>query len=237
MLLNGNNFAIGSLTGSGGTVSLGSSTLTVGGDNSSPPAFAGTIIGSGGALTQTGSGMLTLSGSNTYTAQRRSPPARCRSAAAAARARPATGNIANSGVLVINRGDSGLVISNAITGEGSLVNVGTGTVTISSSNGYTGSTQLTSRRFASGQQLGPGQRHFEFFHRHAEFHEHVGLFAGEFPSISGSPTLGNPTNNGLLTFTASSGTLSGVPVLTVNSPVKINGAARRRWRGTDSGGQ
>ncbi|HEX4000004.1 MAG TPA: autotransporter-associated beta strand repeat-containing protein [Pirellulales bacterium] len=58
---------IGSLTGTGGTVSIGAATLTVGGDNTSPAAFAGSINGTSGALTKIGSGMLTLSGASTYT--------------------------------------------------------------------------------------------------------------------------------------------------------------------------
>ncbi|MBS1187140.1 MAG: hypothetical protein H6R04_1158, partial [Burkholderiaceae bacterium] len=56
---------IGSLAGSGGTVSLGASALTLGGDNSST-VFIGAINGSG-ELTKVGTGTLTLYGANTYT--------------------------------------------------------------------------------------------------------------------------------------------------------------------------
>jgi len=67
--ITGFNTQIGSLTGGGGTggnVTLGSATLTVGGDNTSPGAYAGAISGTGG-LTKMGSGTLTLTGTNTYT--------------------------------------------------------------------------------------------------------------------------------------------------------------------------
>jgi autotransporter-associated beta strand protein len=62
--ISGYNTQIGSLSG-GGDVVLGSAMLTVGGDNRSPEAYAGVISGAGG-LTKIGSGILTLSGANTY---------------------------------------------------------------------------------------------------------------------------------------------------------------------------
>lgn len=61
--LNGYNNSIGSLTGAGslgGTLVLGTATLTTGGDNMSPAAYAGTINGVGGSLVKTGTGTLTL---------------------------------------------------------------------------------------------------------------------------------------------------------------------------------
>jgi fibronectin-binding autotransporter adhesin len=56
---------IGSIAGAG-TVSLSSYTLTAGGDNSDT-SVSGTITGTNGALTKAGTGILTLSGSNSYT--------------------------------------------------------------------------------------------------------------------------------------------------------------------------
>ena len=62
--LNNFNQTIGSLAGDG-NVTLGSATLTTGGDNTST-TFAGGISGTGG-LVKTGSGIMMLTGINSYT--------------------------------------------------------------------------------------------------------------------------------------------------------------------------
>ena len=62
--LNGFDIIIGSLTGggaTGGTITLGAKTLTIGSDNTSPAAYGGAISGTGGTIVKTGTGTLTLS--------------------------------------------------------------------------------------------------------------------------------------------------------------------------------
>ncbi|MBI5382866.1 MAG: autotransporter-associated beta strand repeat-containing protein [Opitutae bacterium] len=62
----GANQTIGALNGTGGTVSLGSQTLTVGSTNNLSSSYAGTITGNGG-LTKAGTGTLTLTAASSYT--------------------------------------------------------------------------------------------------------------------------------------------------------------------------
>ncbi len=72
-VLNGFAQSIGSLTGAGNVANNyngAAATLTIGSDNTSPPAFSG-VISDGGvglvSLSKTGTGRLILSGANTYT--------------------------------------------------------------------------------------------------------------------------------------------------------------------------
>ncbi|NCV90739.1 MAG: hypothetical protein EBW19_11300, partial [Betaproteobacteria bacterium] len=67
--LNGFDQTIGSLAGggsTGGTVSLGNKTLTMGSDNTST-TFSGTIIGTNGQIVKIGTGNQTFAASNSYT--------------------------------------------------------------------------------------------------------------------------------------------------------------------------
>ena len=64
----GYNNTIGSLIGAG-SVTLGTATLSIGNDNTSPAAFTGTISGVGGSVMKVGSGIFILAGPGTYTGQ------------------------------------------------------------------------------------------------------------------------------------------------------------------------
>ncbi|MEO7098306.1 MAG: autotransporter-associated beta strand repeat-containing protein [Luteolibacter sp.] len=69
MDITGFNTQIGSLSGggaTGGNITLGAATLTVGADNTSPAAYAGAISGTGG-LAKIGTGALILAGANSNT--------------------------------------------------------------------------------------------------------------------------------------------------------------------------
>ena len=67
--ITGFNTQIGSIAGggtAGGNVTLGTATLTLGGDGTSPAAYAGAIAGSGGGVTKIGNGTQIFSASSSY---------------------------------------------------------------------------------------------------------------------------------------------------------------------------
>ena len=156
--------AIGSLAGAG-SVSLGISTLKIGGDNTNS-GYGGIISGTGG-LVKTGTGMLTLGGANTYTGATAINAGRLTLAGGLALAdtdavsvaagatlvlgtSETIGSLAGAGAVqllsdsVLTAGDtanttfSGVI--SATSGNGGLVKTGSGTLTLSGTNIYTGGT-------------------------------------------------------------------------------------------------
>ena len=111
----------------------------------------------------------------------------------------------------------------AISGTGSVyLGPAAGTVTFNSSNSYSGATAISAGKLQIGNSsaLGTGT---------------VLLQGGELSSngataysvsnpliLAANAALGDTVNNGALTFTSASGTLSNSPTLTINSPVTIN---------------
>ena len=55
-----------------------------------------------------------------------------------------SGNIVNNGTLIFNRSDAGLTVGGAISGNGSLIQNGSGMVTLSATDSYTGPTTIGS---------------------------------------------------------------------------------------------
>ncbi|MDD5356579.1 MAG: autotransporter-associated beta strand repeat-containing protein [Candidatus Pacebacteria bacterium] len=165
--ITGFNTQIGSLTGggaAGGNVTLGSATLTVGGDNTSPAAYAGVLSGAGG-LTKIGAGTLTLTGINTYagattiaagTLNANSTSALGSGGAAntlifSGGALQASGAITSPGTRTLTLTSTGLIdtngqsvsIAGVMSGAGGLTKSGAGTLTLSAANTFTGKTSIT----------------------------------------------------------------------------------------------
>jgi autotransporter-associated beta strand protein len=128
--LNGFDTQIGSITGGGllgGNVinshATTAATLTVGGDNTSPAAYAGLVSGPRLALTKIGTGTLTLTGANSYTGLTKID--------AGSLALGIGGSISSSSGVALNGGNFnvsalGSYTLNSLTGSGSV----TGDITI-----------------------------------------------------------------------------------------------------------
>ncbi|EHS4852658.1 fibronectin-binding autotransporter adhesin ShdA [Salmonella enterica] len=156
------------LSGSGSLVKTGSGELTLSGDND---YSGGTIISDGtliadnadslgtgavansgvlqvgegelentlsgsGSLVKTGTGELTLSGDNTYSGGTTITSGTLMADHADSLG---TGAVANSGVLQVGEGE----LENTLSGSGSLVKTGTGELTLSGDNSYSGTTTIT----------------------------------------------------------------------------------------------
>ena len=122
--------SIKTLAGSG-VVNLGSKTLSI---TDGSTTFAGTISGSGG-LTITG-GTQTLTGANTYTGGTTVSGGKL-----IGNTTSLQGPITNNSVIEVVQTVNGLLASN-ITGAGSLIKTGAGTLTLSGNNSYTGGTTV-----------------------------------------------------------------------------------------------
>ena len=150
--LNLNNFnqSVGSLAGggsTGGNVTLGTGTLTVGGNNAST-TYAGRLNGTG-SLTQAGTGTLTLTGNNTYTGVTTVSAGTLQAGNGGTSGSLGTGAVTDNGALVFNRTDN-LTQAGAISGTGSLTQAGTGTLTLTGNNTYTGVTTVSAGTLQAG---------------------------------------------------------------------------------------
>jgi filamentous hemagglutinin family protein len=131
------------------------STLTIN-SNSSLSEIAGVISGST-ALTKSGTaGVLTLSANNTYSGGT-TISAGTLQVGAGGSSGAISGNIVNNATLTFNRSDD-LSYADVISGTGALSKLGTGALTLSGTNTYSGATSISAGtlKAASGAALGTG---------------------------------------------------------------------------------
>lgn len=111
--------------------------------------FAGTVYGSGSVL-KDGSGTLVLTGDNAYSGLTTIASGTLQVGNGGTSGR-IVGDVANSGVLAFNRSDS-LAYGGAVSGSGSLVQQGTGSLVLTGAHTYTGGTTVA----AGTLQVGDG---------------------------------------------------------------------------------
>jgi autotransporter-associated beta strand protein len=109
-------------------------------DGNSPQTLSGAI--SGPISLTVKSGTLTLSGANIYTGGTTISGATLQVGAGGTSGTVGSGNVTNNGQLVFNRSDN-VTFTNPISGGGSVVQNGSGTLTLTAANTYTGSTTVS----------------------------------------------------------------------------------------------
>jgi autotransporter-associated beta strand protein len=134
--------------------------------------YTGIISGSG-SLTQSGSGTLILTGANAYSGPTLINSGTLQVGNGGTTGSLGSGTISDNGTLTFNRSDS-IAIANIVLGNGNLVQSGTGTLILTGSNSYSGTTTISSGTL----QVGNG-------------------------GTTGSFGAGNITNNSILAFNRS----------------------------------
>ncbi|EGZ4360666.1 fibronectin-binding autotransporter adhesin ShdA [Salmonella enterica subsp. enterica serovar Wentworth] len=142
LTLSGDNTYSGGTTITGGTLtadhadSLGSGAVANSGVLQVGEGELENTLSGSGSLVKTGSGELTLSGDNDYSGGTIISDGTLIADNADSLG---TGAVANSGVLQVGEGE----LENTLSGSGSLVKTGTGELTLSGDNGYSGGTTIT----------------------------------------------------------------------------------------------
>lgn len=104
--------------------------------------LASALISSGGSLTKNGAGILTLSANNTYSGITTISAGILEIGNGGTAGTLGTGSVTNNAALSFNRSDD-ISVGNVISGTGSLTQAGTGILTLSNVNTYTGATTIS----------------------------------------------------------------------------------------------
>ena len=130
--------------GTSGTLGTGAvSNNSVLAFNHSDSVAVSNIISGSGMLVQAGSGTLILAASNTYSGRTLISAGTLQVGDGGTSGALGTGAVSNNSVLIFNHSD-GVVVSNDISGTGSLIQSGSGTLTVVGNNSYSGGTIINS---------------------------------------------------------------------------------------------
>jgi fibronectin-binding autotransporter adhesin len=147
-------FNLGSLGGASGFLNPSTAGPFAIGALNTDTTFGG-VIGGAGNIIKVGTGTLTLSGANTFSGATIISNGVLQIDDGSGVGKLGSGSVTNLSRLVLNRAGA-LVMPNLITGTGSLTNIGSGKVTLTASNNYTGATYVMggTLAFGSASQLG-----------------------------------------------------------------------------------
>ena len=154
-----NNFSntVGSISGNAGTfITLGTATLTAGG-NDSAQTYSGVISGVGGSLVVTGTNFTTLDGANTYTGGTTVTAGAGLSIGDGFTAGAVLpGNVLNNGELQFAPASAeNVTYAGLISGTGNVFIAGNGTVNLTNLNTYSGGTSVSSELLVGSSTNGP----------------------------------------------------------------------------------
>ena len=149
--LHGFSSTIGSLAGSGIVTDLNTTAVTLTAGDTINTTFSGLLQNGNGTLglIKSGTDTLILTGNNLYTGGTTISGGTLQLGNATASG-SITGNILDNAILNLNRSDTALNLSGAISGTGSVVQAGTGTVTLSGTNNYSGVTSVNAGTLQAG---------------------------------------------------------------------------------------
>jgi autotransporter-associated beta strand protein len=148
---------LGGLTGSGALPLTNASSQAVAlsvGNNNANATYSGVLSGgSGSKLIKIGTGTQVLSGNNTFTGGTTISTGTLQlGAGGGAGSLATTAAIVDNGVLALDRSDVPYVLANQITGTGGVRQMGSGTLSLTGSNNYTGGTSVTNGEVAAENQ-------------------------------------------------------------------------------------
>ncbi len=151
--LNGTNVTVGDLNGAGGTIrnnkSASTNVFTIGNSNATGGVFQGVIAAAGGVLVlrKTGSGIITLAATNSFTGGTTISGGTLQLGDGVARNGVVLGDITNNAALVFANPHPQL-FSGAVRGTGTLTKTGAGRLTLSGANTYGGNTTISAGTLA-----------------------------------------------------------------------------------------
>ncbi|MGA0176985.1 MAG: autotransporter-associated beta strand repeat-containing protein [Chthoniobacterales bacterium] len=132
------------ITGSGSAISIDTAGQNI--------TFASALAGSNtGGLTKSGSGTWTLLGSNTYSGETSISAGTLQVGNGGTAGTLGSGNVTNNAILVFNRSDN-TSFGNIISGTGSVVKQGAGTLTLSGENSFSGGLSVFGGAVSAAQE-------------------------------------------------------------------------------------